>query len=79
MMAYRIIQANGIILSDNDDDGETAAGNNLGQLLDVLKAENVVVYVSRWYGGILLGPYRFSVIKNTARIALEESGVIKHR
>ena len=39
-------------------------------------ARNVVVVVSRWYGGVLLGPSRFGIINNTARQLLEELGYI---
>ena len=41
---------------DNDDDGEDAAGGRLLHLLQILDAKNVLVIVSRWYGGIKLGP-----------------------
>lgn len=37
---------------------------------------NVCVVVSRWYGGILLGPSRFQIINNTARQLLEACGYI---
>lgn len=40
------------------------------------KAVNVVVVVSRWYGGVLLGPSRFALINNTARQLLEATGHI---
>lgn len=39
------------------------------QILDV---HNVLVVVSRWYGGILLGPDRFKHINNCARNILVE-------
>ncbi len=32
---------------------------------------DVVVVVSRWFGGVLLGPQRFALINNTARQLLE--------
>nr|XP_020459027.1 protein IMPACT isoform X7 [Monopterus albus] len=41
------------------------------QILDV---RNVMVVVSRWYGGILLGPDRFKHINNCARSILVEEG-----
>lgn len=41
------------------------------QILDV---RNVLVVVSRWYGGILLGPDRFKHINNCARNILVEEG-----
>eukprot|EP00064_Thunnus_orientalis_P005004 superscaffoldBa00000475_g5017 len=42
-----------------------------GSILDV---RNVMVVVSRWYGGILLGPDRFKHINNCARNILVEEG-----
>lgn len=41
------------------------------QILDV---RNVLVVVSRWYGGILLGPDRFKHINNCARNILVAEG-----
>ena len=40
-----------------------------------MDAENVLVVVSRWYGGIQLGPDRFKHINNCARQILEENGI----
>lgn len=48
-------------LQDYDDDGEAAAGGRLLHLLQMTDARNVCVVVSRWYGGILLGPSRFAI------------------
>ena len=61
---------------DFDDDGETAAGMRLLKLLQIVNASNVVVVVSRWYGGTLLGPCRFQYITNAARSLLDECGYI---
>ena len=79
MSAWRIaerMQSDGddrvIIKHDNDDDGEDAAGNKLAYLLDMRKDEDVLVVVSRWYGGIHLGPKRFAHIVNVARKLLVE-------
>jgi putative IMPACT (imprinted ancient) family translation regulator len=52
---------------DNDDDGEEGAGTRLAQLLELRKDDGVLVVVSRWYGGIPLGPKRFAHIVNVAR------------
>ena len=57
--AFRIVKENGIIVQDNDDDGETAAGSRLAHLLSVMGVENVAVVVSRWFGGVKLGPDRY--------------------
>ncbi|CEG42479.1 Uncharacterized conserved protein [Plasmopara halstedii] len=74
ILAYRIVGATTI--KDNDEDGEHGAGSKLLFLLELLKAENVAVVVTRWYGGIKLGPDRFKHINSCARQALEDSGLI---
>jgi hypothetical protein len=63
-------------LQDYDDDGETAAGARMLHLLQVADCRNVVVVVSRWFGGVLLGPSRFTYINNAARVLLERQGFI---
>ncbi|OMJ14003.1 Protein IMPACT [Smittium culicis] len=75
--AYRIKQSNGYFIQDHDDDGEAAAGKRLQMLLTNTELENVVVMVSRWFGGILLGPERFKLINAAARNALSSSGIFK--
>lgn len=57
---------------DNNDDGEDGAGARLAHLLEVRKEDGVLVVVSRWFGGIKLGPKRFSHISNTARELLAQ-------
>mmetsp|Transcript_38518 Transcript_38518/g.90956 ORF Transcript_38518/g.90956 Transcript_38518/m.90956 type:complete len:423 (+) Transcript_38518:210-1478(+) len=74
IMAYRLKSENGNLLSDCDDDGESAAGGRLLHLLDIISATNVCVVVSRWYGGIQLGPDRFKHINNVARQLLAQHG-----
>jgi putative IMPACT (imprinted ancient) family translation regulator len=71
MVAWRCGRA-----SDNDDDGESAAGRRLAELLSLAGAENVLVVVSRWYGGIHLGPDRFKHINNVARALLVKEGFV---
>jgi putative IMPACT (imprinted ancient) family translation regulator len=44
------------------------------QLIDVW---NVMVVVTRWYGGIHLGPDRFRIINSVAREALVVGGFVK--
>ena len=77
IMAYRIITSSSAILQDCDDDGETAAGGRLLHLLNILEVKNIIVVVSRWYGGILLGPDRFKHINNVARSLLVHKGLVK--
>ena len=61
-----------IIKHDNDDDGEDGSGSRLAQLLAVRKEDGVLVVVSRWFGGIHLGPKRFAHIVNAAREILDD-------
>ncbi|XP_015281020.1 PREDICTED: protein IMPACT-like [Gekko japonicus] len=71
--AYRIYcEDKQTFLQDSEDDGETAAGGRLLHLMQILDVRNVLVVVSRWYGGILLGPDRFKHINNCARNILVE-------
>lgn len=69
--AYRIVsdasEQQQTAMSDCDDDGETHAGSRLLHLLTIVDARNVMVVVSRWYGGVQLGPDRFKHINNVAR------------
>ena len=72
--AYRVGNA-----SDNDDDGETAAGGRMAELLAVCGVDGWLCVVTRHYGGIKLGPDRFRHFKNAARELLERVGAIAPR
>lgn len=77
MFAYRFTDENGILVSDNDDDGEKGSGNKLASLLDLTNVDNVLVVVSRWFGGIHLGPARFKWIAAVARDGLVQGGYLE--
>ena len=66
-----------LLLQDYDDGGEDAAGGRLLHLLQILDVQNTVVVVSRWFGGIKLGPARFTHINNAARLLLEKCGYLQ--
>ncbi|XP_040210018.1 protein IMPACT isoform X2 [Rana temporaria] len=71
--SYRIYsKKTNSFIQDCEDDGETAAGKRLLHLMQILDVKDVMVVVSRWYGGILLGPDRFKHINNCARNILVE-------
>ena len=79
MVAYRITTAGGTVFHDNDDDGEVGAGSKLSALLaNMMKngtgeedvGRGALVVVSRWYGGVKLGPARWKLICNAAREAM---------
>lgn len=75
--AYRIfVEPRKSYLQDYDDDGETHAGSRLLHLLQILDVKNVLIVVSRWYGGIQLGPDRFKHINNVARDILKQNKLI---
>jgi len=64
----------GVQYQDCDDDGETAAGGRVLHLLELMGVWNVMVVVTRWYGGVQLGPDRFRIINQTARDAVVKAG-----
>lgn len=77
MTAWRIKGANDASYQDCDDDGETAAGSRMLHLMQLMDVWNVMVVVTRWYGGVLLGPDRFRIINTAAREALILGGYAK--
>lgn len=72
--AWRIQGAGGVQFQDCDDDGESAAGGRVLHLLELMGVWNTMVVVTRWYGGVQLGPDRFRIINQTARDAVVKSG-----
>jgi hypothetical protein len=84
--AWRIRQTKGddgeggeTVVQDYDDDGETAAGGRLLHVMQLMDVWNVVVVVTRWYGGIQLGPARFRIINDVGRDALVKGGFTKEK
>lgn len=74
IFAYRFADASGVIHSDFDDDGEAGAAKRLLLMLQQRKVDGVLIVVTRWFGGILLGPDRFKIITEVARDALVVAG-----
>ncbi|KAH7135292.1 ribosomal protein S5 domain 2-type protein [Dendryphion nanum] len=72
--AWRIRGPDGTSYQDCDDDGETAAGGRMLHLLQLMDVWDVMVVVTRWYGGVLLGPDRFRIINSAARDAVVLGG-----
>jgi hypothetical protein len=77
MSAYRIRGTGTASYQDCDDDGETAAGSRMLHLMQLMDVWDVVVVVSRWFGGVHLGPDRFRIINNAARDVLVAGGYVK--
>ncbi|TKY86162.1 hypothetical protein EX895_004987 [Sporisorium graminicola] len=74
--AWVCTTSDGVTHRDCHDDGESAAGGRLAHLLSILELDNVIVVVTRWYGGVLLGPDRFKIINRAAREALDLGGFV---
>ncbi|KAL8968057.1 MAG: hypothetical protein Q9183_002645 [Haloplaca sp. 2 TL-2023] len=75
--AYRIqtvVNGHQVVYQDCNDDGEDAAGGRLLKLLQMMDVWNILVVVSRWYGGVKLGPARFGIINAVAREAVVKGG-----
>ncbi|QDZ17858.1 UPF0029 domain-containing protein [Chloropicon primus] len=79
MVAYRIENSSGHTTQDYDDDGETAAGSRMLHMMIAARAMNCMVVVSRWYGGVKLGPSRFAIINNVARDHLKSCGFLPEK
>ncbi|KAJ5851326.1 uncharacterized protein N7529_010711 [Penicillium soppii] len=65
------------VVQDYDDDGETAAGGRLLHVMQLMDVWDVVVVVTRWFGGVHLGPARFRLINDAGRDALVKGGFTK--
>jgi hypothetical protein len=65
--AYRFTDVNGVLQQDTDDDGESGASIKMAFLMDQLNVDGYVVVVTRWWGGILLGPDRFKHIMEVTK------------
>lgn len=57
-----------------DNAGETPAGERVLSMMQAMEVTDAVVVVTRWYGGVKLGPDRYKHISNVARKALENGG-----
>ena len=68
--AYRIEDRMSLV-ENSCDDGEFGAGHKLLKLLQDSGAKNFMVVVTRWYGGIQMGPQRFRCILDAASKALD--------
>jgi hypothetical protein len=77
MTSWRIKGPNDTVFQDCDDDGETAAGSRMLHLMQLMDVWDVMVVVTRWYGGVHLGPDRFRLINTAAREALVLGGFAK--
>ncbi|KAI0874991.1 RWD repeat domain-containing protein [Hypoxylon argillaceum] len=74
--AWRIRGPGNTAFQDCNDDGETAAGSRLLHLMQLMDLWDVMIVVSRWYGGVKLGPRRFALINQAARDSFVKAGLL---
>ncbi|PQE25890.1 hypothetical protein CJF30_00000603 [Rutstroemia sp. NJR-2017a BBW] len=71
--AFRVCPPNSsTIIEESNDDGESGGGRHL---LSILKSNNilgVLLVVTRWYGGIMLGPDRWRIMTQVSNEALAQ-------
>jgi hypothetical protein len=70
--AYRLLNSAGYITESCSDDGETGGGRHILGILQSSDLTNVLLVVSRWYGGIMLGPDRWRIMSEVSRDALSQ-------
>lgn len=69
--AYRVTpKSTDKLREHSDDDGESRGGAFLLNILREHQLDNVLLVVSRWYGGVFLGPDRWRLMGDVAREAL---------
>lgn len=76
--SQRTLSAKVTFTTGSDDDGEKYAGKRLEKVLIDLDVQGTVV-VARWYGGVLLGPVRFTHMEMVAREAIKMYQRATHR
>jgi hypothetical protein len=70
--AWRVQSEKGGIIEEREDDGESGGGRHV---LSILKADNLVgvmLVLTRWYGGVMLGSQRWVLMTQVCRDALSQ-------
>lgn len=74
--AYRIRPPSGSTFTrareESFDDGETGCGDLMLRIMREADAVDTLVVLTRWFGGILLGPDRWRLMRNCVTSALSE-------
>ncbi|BGO89231.1 hypothetical protein NBRC10512_005936 [Rhodotorula toruloides] len=79
ILAYRISKPSddkspATLLEGSDCNGEPPAGKNLLELLRKVDAKDLLLVVTRWYGGVPMGSDRFRAINAMGKEALKLCG-----
>jgi len=70
--AWRVPRDQGGVIEEANDDGESGGGRHI---LSVMQSSNIVgvlLVVTRWYGGIMLGPDRWRLMTQVSQDALSQ-------
>jgi hypothetical protein len=70
--AWRVPKGDHGVAEECNDDGETGGGRHILQVLQAMDLVGVMVVVTRWYGGIMLGPDRWKLMSQVCRDALSQ-------
>jgi hypothetical protein len=73
--AYRLRPppaGSGRVREESFDDGETGCGDLMLRIMREVDAVDTLVVLTRWFGGILLGPDRWRLMRNCVSSALAE-------
>lgn len=70
--ASRTTSPTGYVAEQSEDDGETGAGALLLRVMRDLDAKDTLVVMTRWFGGTMLGPDRWRLMRNVVAAALTE-------
>lgn len=69
--AWRVTGDHGVI-EDSNDDGESGGGRHILGLLQQSDIVGILLVVTRWYGGIMLGVDRWRIMSQVSRDALSQ-------
>ena len=70
--AWRVRSDSGGVIEDSNDDGESGGGRHILQVMQSSDVVGMVLVVTRWYGGIMLGPDRWRIMGQVSRDALSQ-------
>ncbi|KAK0640957.1 hypothetical protein B0T16DRAFT_393320 [Cercophora newfieldiana] len=70
--AYRVNTPGGRIREESFDDGESGCGDLMLRVMRDAGAVDTLVVLTRWFGGIMLGPDRWRIMRNCVNNALSE-------
>lgn len=70
--AWRVRGDSSGVIEESNDDGESGGGRHILQIMQSSDVVGMLVVVTRWYGGIMLGPDRWRIMSQVSRDALSQ-------